>query len=145
LLLLLLVLLVLLLLLLLTMMLLVSCRRITGVRVMAIATTRCITSLIPTGLLRQWRRSVDSPSRQIDIDPALVGLGSEVKTQLAADLLNTGLDLLDMPSAMVSDTNNNVQVRLSPSLCITNPHFQDVFGFLNELAVQIDGVLGHPA
>lgn len=110
-----------------------------------ISTTRVITILVPTGLLRKRRSRADLSASEVDIHPALVGLGGIIETQLATDLLDPGFDLLDMAGAVVAPANDDVQVRLTPGLGVTDPHLQYVLGFLDELPVEIDGVLGYAA
>lgn len=47
-----------------------------------------------------------------------------------------------MPGAMVAPAHDDMQVSLAPGLSIADTRLKDVFGLLNELAVEIDGVAG---
>jgi hypothetical protein len=46
---------------------------------------------------------------------------------------------------MIPLADNDVQVRLAGALGVADALLEDVLGLLDELAVQVDGVLGDPA
>jgi hypothetical protein len=100
--------------------------------------------LLPIIEVRHLRRRTAMLSTaalaQIDINPALVLLGIVLQSQFPADGLDLGLDLLHVPDAVVSLADDDVQVPLPCLLGVADALFQDLFGFLDELAVQVDGV-----
>lgn len=114
------------------------------VRLVATVTGPVTTAAVPTTRLwRQRRRRPDLGSGQVNKDAAVVGLGGIVEAQLAAHLLDAGLDFLHATSAVVALADNYVQVPLAPGLGVANAGLENVLGLLDELTVQVDGVLGH--
>jgi hypothetical protein len=95
--------------------------------------------------VRHLRRSTPMLSSttalpQININPALVLLGIILQSQFPTDFLDLGLDLLHVPDAVISLSHDNVQVPLARLLGVADALLQNLFGFLDELAVQVDGV-----
>jgi len=91
--------------------------------------------------MRHLRRLPSMPALpQININPALVVLSVVLQAQFPADSLDFGLDLLHMPDAVVSLSDDDVQVPLAGLLRVADALLEDLFGFFNELAVQVDGI-----
>lgn len=88
---------------------------------------------------------VHGAAGQVDVDAALVGLGVVLQAHLATDLFDFGLDLLYMAGTVVAPAHDHVQVRLALSPGVADALLHDVLRLLHELAVQVDGVGGHPA
>lgn len=95
-------------------------------------------------LLGRRGHAADLAALEVDVDAARVVLGRVVQAQLAADLLDAGLDLLDVARAVVALADDDVQVCLPPRARVPDPRLEDVLGLLDELPVQVDGVVGHP-
>jgi len=89
---------------------------------------------------RHLRSAVPTSLPQIDVDPALILLGIVLQSQLATNLLDLGLDLLHVPDTVVPLAHNDVQMPLARLLRVSDALFEDFFRFLDELAVQVDGV-----
>lgn len=79
-------------------------------------------------------------ARQIDVDPSFVLLRVLLQSQLPAQSLYAGLDLLDVAWRVVALADNDVQVSLAVALGVADPLLEDLLGFFDELPVQIDGV-----
>jgi hypothetical protein len=77
---------------------------------------------------------------QVDVDPAGILLGAILQAQLAAQLLDLGLELLDVVGRVVALADDGVQVLLAAGLILADPKLEDALGLLDELAVQVDGV-----
>ena len=111
----------------------------------ALAAGGMVPPLVASGLRGQRRRGAHLAARQVDIHAALVLLGRVVQPHLLADLLDARLDLLDVPGAVVALADDHMQMRLAPGLGVADARLQDVLGLLDELAVEIDRVVGDPA
>lgn len=96
-------------------------------------------------LLGRRRHAAHLAALEVDVDAAGVVLGGVVQAQLAADLLDAGLDLLDVPRAVVALADDNVQVGLPAGAGVADARLQDVLGLLDKLPVQVDGVVGYAA
>jgi hypothetical protein len=104
--------------------------------------TTAIPSLISRRLRGQRWRRFNPPASQVDIDAALVLLGGIVKPQLLAQTLDAGLDLLHVARRVVPLADNDMQVILTGALGVADALLEDILGLLDELAVQVNGVLG---
>lgn len=132
-------------------------------RVLALSTMVLLTSvmllaamvlLLPTvggaalvagrGLLGRGRR-IGTAALEVDVHAAGVLLGRVLEAELPADLLDAGLDLLDVVGRVVALADDDVQVRLAVLLGVADALLEDVLGLLDELAVQVDGVVGDAA
>ena len=97
--------------------------------------------LLPVIESRHLRRPMPITSLpQVDVDSALILLGIILQSQLPTNLLNLGLDLLHMPNTMIPFTHNNVQMPLPRLLRVSDALLQNLLRFLDELAVQVNGV-----
>jgi hypothetical protein len=103
--------------------------RMLRLMLLAVIESRHLRSAVPTTSLPQ-----------IDVDPALVLLGIVLQSQLATNLLDLGLDLLHVPDTVVPLAHNDVQMPLARLLRVSDALLQNLLGFLDELAVQVDGV-----
>ena len=91
--------------------------------------------------VRHLRRRTSMPAlSQIDINATLILLGVVLQSQFPADLFDLGLDLLHVPNAVVAFADDDVQMSLARLLRVADALFEDLFGFFDELAVQVDGV-----
>lgn len=88
---------------------------------------------------------MDVAALEVDVDAPLVLLGGVLQPQLLAHLLHAGLDLLDLAGAVVPAADDDVEVRLASGLGIADARLEDLLGLLDELAVEVDGVVGHAA
>ena len=88
---------------------------------------------------------IDIATAQIDVNAALVLLGVILQAELATDLLDAGLDLLDVAGAVVALADDDVQVRLAVRLRVPDALLEDILRLFHELAVQVDRVRGDPA
>ena len=104
-----------------------------------------IPRLVTPRLLGQRRRRANPPALQININPPVVLLGAIVQPQLLAQPLDARLDLLHASGRVVPLADNDMQVRLPRGLGVADALLEDVLGLLDELAVQVDGVLGDAA
>lgn len=77
---------------------------------------------------------------EVDVDAAGVLLGTKLESQLAAQLLDLGLDLLDVARRVMALADDGMQVRLAGGLVGADALLEDALSFLDELAVQIDAV-----
>lgn len=77
---------------------------------------------------------------EVDVDAAGVLLGAKLESQLAAQLLDLGLDLLDVSRRVVALADDGMQVCLAGGLVGADALLEDALSFLDELAVQIDAV-----
>ena len=111
----------------------------------ALAAGSMVAPLVASGLRGQRRRRAHLAARQVDIHAAFVLLCRVVQPHLLADLLDARLDLLDVPDAVVALADDHMQMRLAPGLGVADARLQDVLGLLDELAVEVDRVIGHPA
>ena len=91
------------------------------------------------------RRSVGWTSGEIDVYSPFIGFGVGLKVQLAANLLNSRLNFLDMMGAVVPFAHDNMQMCLSCGLGMSDSLLQYILGFFNKLAMEIDGVGGDTA
>jgi hypothetical protein len=97
--------------------------------------------LLPVIESRHLRRPMPTTSLpQVDVDSALILLSIILQPQLPTNLLNFRLDLLHMPNTMIPFTHNNVQMPLPRLLRVPDALLQYLLCFLDELAVQVDGV-----
>lgn len=85
---------------------------------------------------------VDRPTRQVDVYPSLIGLGMVLQPQLPTNLLDPGLDLLNMPWAVIPLPDNHMQMVLPRLLRVPDPLLEDILRLLDELPVQVDRVGG---
>lgn len=106
---------------------------------------RVIPAMMANRLRRQRRRHIDAPARQVNVYAALVLFGGAVQAELLAEALDGGLDLLDVADRVVPLADDDVQVALATGLGVADARLEDALGLLHELAVQVDGVLGHVA
>jgi hypothetical protein len=90
--------------------------------------------------LAHWRHVRHRPSRQIDVYPPLIRLSLILQPLLLTYLLHSGLNFLDVRRTMVPLAHNHVEVCLAGRFCVPDPLFENVFGFLHKLAVQVDRV-----
>jgi hypothetical protein len=90
--------------------------------------------------LANWRHVRYWPSRQIDIYPPLIRLSVVLQPLLLTYLLHSGLNFLDVRRTMVPLAHNHVEVCLAGRFCVPDPLFENVFGFLHKLTVQVDRV-----
>jgi hypothetical protein len=77
---------------------------------------------------------------QLNINAAFVVLRVILQTQLATDLLHARLDLLHVVDRVVSLADDYVQVRLAALLGVTDALLEDLLGFFDVLAVQVNGI-----
>jgi hypothetical protein len=63
-----------------------------------------------------------------------------LQAEFAADLLDARLNLLHVVHRVVSLADDHVQVRLAVLLGVANALLENLLGFFDELAVQVDGV-----
>lgn len=101
-----------------------------------------IPTMLSTRLDRQRRRAGDGRALEIDVYPTLIRLRRILQPQLAAHLLDPGLDPLDMVRAVVALPDNHMQVRLPARLGVLDARLEDVLSLLDELPVQVDRVVG---
>jgi hypothetical protein len=94
---------------------------------------------------RHLWRPMPTALPQINVNPALILLSIILQPQLPTNLLNLRFNLLHMPNTMVPLPHNNVQMPLPRLLRVPDALLQDFFRFLDELAVQVDGVGVHAA
>lgn len=80
---------------------------------------------------------------EIDEYASFICLGLILETELATDLFYARFDLLDVVDAVVAFSYDDVEVSFSASSCRFDSLLEDILGFLDEEAVQIDGVAGH--
>jgi hypothetical protein len=78
---------------------------------------------------------------EVDVDTTSVLLRPVLQAHLAAQLLNLGLELLDVARGVVALANNGVQVRLAAGAVCADPLLEDALGLLDELTVQVNAVL----
>jgi hypothetical protein len=97
-------------------------------------------SLLLRIALANWRHVRRRPTRQIDIYPPLIRFSMILQSLPLAYLLHSGLDFLDVRRTMVPFAHNHVEVCLTGRFCVPDPLFENVFGFLHKLAVQVDRV-----
>lgn len=81
---------------------------------------------------------VGRPALEVDEDAALILLRAVVQAELAAHVLDLGLQLLDVAGGVVALAHNDVQVVLAPGPVLANALPEDALGLLDELAVEID-------
>ena len=84
-------------------------------------------------------------ARQVDVHSSLIRLRGILQSLLLTYLFHLRLDLLNVPWTVVALTHDDVQVCLAGRLRISYAFFEDVFGFLGELPVQVDRVGGDTA
>jgi len=103
--------------------------------------------LVPAPAVRlpHGRRRRRRPALEVDVDAPRVVLGRALQTQVAAQLLDPRLDLLHVAGTVVALADDGVQVRLAPGLVGPDALLEDARRLVGELAVQVDGVLGHAA
>jgi hypothetical protein len=89
------------------------------------------------------RRHIRRASLQVDIHPALIMLRAILQALLLTDALDRRLDLLDVPWAVIPLAHYDVQMVLALRLGGADACFEDLDCFVDELAVEIDGVRGH--
>lgn len=77
---------------------------------------------------------------QVDVDSTGILLGAVLQSQFLADLLNAGLDFLDVASRVVSLAYDDVQVVLAMLLRVPDALLEDVLGLFDKLSVKINGV-----
>lgn len=92
---------------------------------------------------RQGWHLRDFVALEVYIYATLVLLSLVLQPQLLTQLLDPGLDLLDVIGRVVSLPDNDMKVCLTSRLCVPYSCLEHVFGFLHELAVQIDRVVGN--
>jgi hypothetical protein len=112
---------------------------VSSMRALAIA----VASLIAMRLGWERRRGFDATALQVDIKTALVLLGGIVQTEFPAKLLNSRLQLLHPSSRVVALADDDMQMGLTSGLGMADARLKDVLGLLNELAVEVDGVIGY--
>lgn len=88
---------------------------------------------------------VGFPALEVDVYPARVLLRVVLQPQLAAELLDLGLDLLHVAGRVVALADDGVQVRLAGGLVRADALLEDALRLLDVQAVQVDGVLVHLA
>lgn len=86
---------------------------------------------------------VNSTTSQVDIDSSLVWFGVILQSKLLTNLLHTRLDLLYVTRTVITFADNDVQVGLAVGLRVSDALFEDIFSFLNELSVKINGIGRH--
>jgi hypothetical protein len=97
--------------------------------------------LLPVIESRHLRRPMPTTALpQININPALILLSIILQPQLPTNLLNFRFNLLHMPNTMIPLPHNNVQMPLPRLLRVPDALLQYLLCFLDELAVQVDGV-----
>jgi hypothetical protein len=116
-----------------------------GIAAAATVMGLAVATLVSAWLLWQGRRRANLPALQVHIDTALVFLRGVLETLLTTYLLDTRLNLLHMARAVISSAHYDVQVSLPSGLGVFYARLQDVFGLFDELAVEINGVLGDAA
>lgn len=89
--------------------------------------------------VRHLRRSI-AAWLQLDVDATFVVLSVVLQSKFAAHLLNARLDLLHVVRGVVSLADDHVEVRLAVLLGVANTLLEDLLGFFDELAVQVDRV-----
>ena len=99
----------------------------TGVPVLAAAATSMM-------LLRRDRLA----ALQINVYPPGVVLGGVLEAELAAQLLDLGLDLLHVARRVVALADDGVQVRLAAGLVGADALLEDALRLLDEEPVQVD-------
>lgn len=72
-----------------------------------------------------WHR-VDSASLEIDVHSSGIRLGVVLQAKFLTDLLNSGLDLLNMTRRMIALADNHVKVGLSGLTGISDTLFEDL-------------------
>lgn len=77
---------------------------------------------------------------EVDVYAAGVVLGAALQPQLAAHLLDLGLELLDVAGRVVALAGDGVQVWLAAGLVGADALLEDALGLVDKLAVQVDGV-----
>lgn len=136
----------LLLLLLVAMLLLMATRVLTlpAVRLLLLLSAVRVATMLRRGLCGQgW--VVRAAALEVDVDPAGVLLGRVLQAELAAHLLDAGLDLLDVVDRVVPLAHDDMQVRLAVLLGVADALLEHVLGLLDELPVEVDRVVGHAA
>lgn len=123
---------------------------LTAVLLPTVLLSRVSTMLLPwvsavLRVLRWGRHAADLAAGEVDVDAALVLLRLVVQAKIAADLLDSRFNLLDMIAAVVSLAHNDVQVVFAPALGSFDALFQYVLSFLDKQAVQIDCVICYSA
>jgi hypothetical protein len=98
-----------------------------------------------TWCMRRRRHLMNRTTLQIHKDASLVLLRAVLQAQLLANLLHARFNLLHMILAMISLSNNNVQMSLSLLSRYPDPFLQHIFGFFDEQAVEVDGVASDAA
>lgn len=85
-------------------------------------------------------RTMRLATLEVDVDSSCVFLSPVLQPHLPAQLLDLGLQLLDMASRVVPLADNGMKVVLTSSLILANATFENALRLLDELAVQIDSI-----
>lgn len=118
----------------------VAARHRVGSGVVRLAVLRMLRLvLLVVVVVRHLRRSV-AGWLQFDVHATFVVLGVVLQSKFAADLFHTRLDLLYMVHRVVSLADDHVEVRLSILLGVADALLENLLGFFDKLAVQVDGV-----
>jgi hypothetical protein len=117
--------------------------------VLAAVLLLAMASLIATAMmaLARWWQNVRNilAAGQVDVNSTLILLGSVRESQLLTQLLNARLNLLHMADGMIALADDDVQMGLALLLRGANPRAHNLLGLLDELAVQVNGVVRDPA
>ena len=95
--------------------------------------------LVVVVVVRHLRRSV-AAWLQLDVHATFVVLSVVLQAEFAADLLDARLDLLHVVRGVVSLADDHVEVRLAVLLGVADALLEDLLGFFDELAVQVDSI-----
>jgi predicted neutral ceramidase superfamily lipid hydrolase len=86
-------------------------------------------------------RHIDSTALEIDVYSSFVGFGVILETEFATDLFDSWFDLLDVPWGVVAFADDDVKMILAVGGGVFYAFFEDVFGFFDELTVEVNCIL----
>lgn len=115
-------------------------RLVHGLAILRVLRLMLALVIVPRHLLRMMLHAL-----QTHVDASLILLGMVLQPQLATDLLDARLDLLNVVLAVVALAHDDVEVRLARGLRVPDALLEDFFCLLYELAMQINGVAGNLA
>lgn len=105
--------------------------------------TTMLTRISSATILRVlwWRwHLVHRPALEVNVNTSLVLFSLVLEPEFATDLLDAGLDLLNVVAAVVALANNDVQVILASTAGSLDAFLEHVFSLLDKETVQVDGV-----